>query len=71
MQSNNKLEIEGRIALALNSLKKGNYESIQGAAALYKVNYVTLTRRYYRVKSRRETIPNSRKLTLIEELVLL
>lgn len=71
MQRNNKLHDEGIIALALQEYIDGKHKSLRKAAASYGVCKTKLTRRYYKITSRRDTPPNSKKLTSTEEAVLL
>ncbi|KFY89750.1 hypothetical protein V500_05516 [Pseudogymnoascus sp. VKM F-4518 (FW-2643)] len=61
---------EGRILLAIQSIKQGHIQSIRAAAMLYDVPKATLRRRAYSVTSRRNSTPNLRKLTLYEESAL-
>jgi hypothetical protein len=58
---------EGRILLAKQAIKQGQIQSIRAAAASYDVYLETLRRRVNGIPSRRDSPPNSRKLTLCEE----
>jgi hypothetical protein len=62
---------EGKILLALQALQNDPKLSAQGAAKIYEVNPRTLQRRRRGIRSRRDIIPNSRKLSDLEEKVLL
>jgi hypothetical protein len=62
---------EGRILLAIQAIKLGQFQSARVAAVSYDVSYITLHRRIYGMASRRDTTPNSRKLTPIEELAII
>ncbi|KFZ02368.1 hypothetical protein V500_00241 [Pseudogymnoascus sp. VKM F-4518 (FW-2643)] len=61
---------EGRIILAIKALKEGNIKSIRAAAMSYDVLFELLRTRLNGVTSRRDSTPNSRKLTLYEESAL-
>ncbi|KFY79439.1 hypothetical protein V499_01568 [Pseudogymnoascus sp. VKM F-103] len=61
---------EGRILLAITALKEGNIKSIRAAAMSYDVPFESLRARLNGVTSRRDSTPNSRKLTLYEESAL-
>ena len=61
---------EGRILLALQALKLGQFKSIQAAATAYDVPPSTLRDRFHGMPSRRDCTPNSRKLTPEEELAI-
>ena len=63
--------IESRIILALEALKKDPKLSIQSLASIYKVSRTTLQHRLTGRQSRRDISANSKKLTPIEETVLL
>jgi len=65
------LNQEGRILLAMQALKQGQSKSIQVAAISYDVPRSTLRHRINRMLSRRDSIPNSQKLTPIEELAII
>lgn len=62
---------EGRILLALNAFRKGQYPSIPKVAAAFDVNTKTLRRRLKGVSARTDTIANCRKLSATEESTLL
>ncbi|KFY68776.1 hypothetical protein V496_00801 [Pseudogymnoascus sp. VKM F-4515 (FW-2607)] len=61
---------EGRILLAINAIKQGQFQSVRAATALYDIPRTTLRNRIYRMASRRDSIPNLQKLTLYEESAL-
>ena len=61
---------EDRIVLAIQAIKQGHIQSVWAAATSYDVPYSTLYRRLRGMTSRRDSIPNSRKLTPYEELAL-
>ena len=64
------LNQEGRILLAIQSLKQGQTQSVRAAATSYDISKLTLRSRINRIPSRRDSLPNSRKLTPIEELAI-
>ena len=57
--------------LALQAIKNDPSLSARSAAKLYKVSHVTLTRRMKGSTSRRDSPPNSAKLTKLEEKVII
>ena len=61
---------EGRIALALQAYRKGQFSSLRSAAKTYIVSHSTLTRQSQGTPSRLDSIPSNRKLTLTEESAL-
>jgi hypothetical protein len=61
---------EGCILLAIQAIKQGQFQSIRAATILYNVLYSTVYHRINGIASRRDTTPNSRKLTPEEELAL-
>ena len=61
---------EGRIILAIKAIKEGNIKSIRAAAMSYDVPFESLRTRLNGVTSRRDSTPNSRKLTPYEESAL-
>lgn len=65
--SQNSVEQEGRILLALQSLQNGQVRLIRADAALYSVPRSTLTLRAKGIVSRGDTRANSHKLTQLEE----
>ncbi len=71
MQSSQSLNLEGRLLLALQAYSLSKIKSLRAAALSYDVPYTTLYRRYRGISSRRESQPNSRKLSNTEEEVLL
>ena len=66
MQSSYDSQKEGRILLAIQAINSGQIESLYKAASSYDVSYGTLYRRYYGTPARRDSQPNSKKLTPIE-----
>jgi hypothetical protein len=58
---------EGRIQLAKQAIKQGQFQSIRVAAEVYDVPERTLGYRIHGRTSRDDCTPNSRKLTLYEE----
>jgi helix-turn-helix, Psq domain len=61
---------EGRILLAIQAVKLGHFQSVQAAAISYDICDSTLRNRINGMASQRDVIPNSRKLTPIEELAI-
>ena len=57
--------------LALQALQNNPKLSIRRAAEIYSIHYRTLHRRQKGIQSRRDTIPNSRKLSNLEEEILI
>jgi len=68
-QSNHKKSSnqEGRILLAKQAIKLGQIKSIRAAGETYDVPWETLRDRINGLPSRRDSTPNSRKLTPYEE----
>ena len=62
---------EARMLLALQALQNNPKLSIRRAAEIYSIHYRTLHRRQKGIQSRRDTIPNSRKLSNLEEEILI
>ncbi len=58
---------EGRILLAIQALKLGQIQSVKAAAVTYDIPRSTLQRRIKGITSRRDSRPNSQKLTSQEE----
>jgi hypothetical protein len=71
MRSSYDPQKEGRILLAIQAVNSGQIKSLKAAARSYDVPYTTLNERYHGILSRRDSQPNSRKLTDTEEEVLL
>jgi len=71
-QPNNTQSIqqEGRIALAMDALKKGHFTSVRGAAESYDIVNSTLLRRVHGRPAQRNSRPTNCKLTDIEESTL-
>ena len=61
---------EGRILLAINAIKQGQFQSVRAAAASYDIPRTTLRDRIHGMASRRDSIPNLQKLTPYEESAL-
>ena len=61
---------EGRILLAIQSIKEGHIQSIRASAMSYDVPYTTLYERLNGKAPRRDSTPKSRKLTSYEESAL-
>lgn len=61
---------EGQIILALQALEKDSTLSLRAAAEIYAVHYTKLSRRRRGMQSRRDIPANSRKLTDLEESVI-
>jgi hypothetical protein len=64
------LNQEGCILLATQAIKLNQFKSIRAATISYDLIPRTLERRIHGMTSRRDSIPNSRKLTPIEELAV-
>jgi hypothetical protein len=62
---------EARMLLALQALQNDLKLSVRRAADIYKVNHMTLRRRQNGIQSRRDSIPKSRRLSNLEEEILL
>lgn len=62
---------EGRILLAIQAVKLGQFQTLKAAATSYDVPRITLYNRINGMTSRRDSIPNSRKLTPEEESALI
>ena len=58
---------EARVILALKAIKNSEKLSIRAAAKAYSVPFTTLRDRRAGRPARRDTSPNSRKLTKLEE----
>ncbi|KAK7570464.1 hypothetical protein V3481_019323 [Fusarium oxysporum f. sp. vasinfectum] len=61
---------EARILLALQALQNNPNLSTRRAATIYQVNYRTLQRRHNGIQSRCDWIPKSRKLSDLEEQII-
>ncbi|KAJ3527259.1 hypothetical protein NM208_g10786 [Fusarium decemcellulare] len=61
---------EARILLALQALQNNTKLSVRRAADIYKVNRMTLGRRQNGLQSRRDWIPKSRRLSDLEEQII-
>ena len=62
---------EARILLALQALQNNPKLSLRRAAEIYKVTRMRLWRRQQGIQSRRDTIQKSRKLSNLEEEILI
>ena len=62
---------EGRIALAIQALKRGQVSSINAAAKIYNVTELTLQEYIKGINIQYDSIPINRKLTTIEESTLI
>jgi len=72
-QSNNTQlnQKEGRIALAIQAFKQGHFNSLKAACVSYDVPYSTTRDRVNGRAPRRESYPNNKKLTDLEESTLI
>jgi hypothetical protein len=61
---------EAQVNLALEALKRNPALSIRAAAKIYSVSKTRILRRRKHQLSRRDTMPNSRKLTNLEESII-
>src|SRR5579859_6388152 len=61
---------ESDMILALNTLRMAPHLKIKKVAHIHNVPRTTLSDRYHGKPSRQDTQPNSRKLTELEELVI-
>src|SRR6478736_9809228 len=61
---------EARILLALQALQNNPKLSLRCAADMYKVNRITLRRRQNGLQSRCDWIPKSRRLSNLEEQII-
>jgi hypothetical protein len=62
---------EARILLALQALQNDSKLSLRRAANIYEVNYWKLRRRQNGIQSRCDFIPKSRKLSDLEEQIII
>jgi hypothetical protein len=62
---------EGRLLLAKQAIEQGQFQSNRRAAKVYDANRETLRQRRRGRSSRRNCVPNSRKLTDLEESVII
>src|SRR5699024_5736845 len=70
-KSQNSIEQEGRVLLALSALEKSQIQSVRQAADHFQVPQTTLRRRLHGITSRSEKRANNHKLTQNEEESLL
>ncbi len=61
---------EGRVALAIQAYKIGQFKHLFTACKAFNTLYSTASRRVKGVLERRVSLPNSRKLTDLEEQTL-
>ena len=61
---------EARVILALEAIKKDEELSIRAAAKIYNVPATTIRHRRDGLIARRDAVPNSKKITQLEEEVL-
>src|SRR5688500_6123798 len=61
---------EARILLALQALQNNPKLSLRRAATIYKVPFETLRRRHHGMQSRSNIIPKSRRLSDLEEQII-
>jgi hypothetical protein len=62
---------EGRMALALQAYKQGQFSSLRATASAYDVPESTLQSRVKGVSTRRDLEPINQKLSTTEELTLI
>jgi Tc5 transposase DNA-binding domain len=62
--------LEGKVLLAIQAIKLGQFRSVRAAATLYEISEATLRYRIHGRASRCDIPPNSKKLTPIEELAI-
>ncbi|GKU08368.1 unnamed protein product [Fusarium langsethiae] len=63
-------DYEARILLALHAYQNNSKSGLKRAAKTYKVGYGTLWRRHKGIQSRRDTITKSRRLSNLEEQII-
>jgi hypothetical protein len=62
---------EGRVALAVQAFKQGQFSSLRAAANMFDIPEPTLRRRVKGIIARRDSTPINQKLTTIEESTLI
>ena len=62
---------EARLLLALQALQNNPDLKLRQTARLYQVDYYALRRRHNGIQSQRDTIPKSRKLSDLEEQIII
>src|ERR1700722_5102862 len=62
---------EGKISLAMSAIDRNQFQSVRAATKTYNVTRTTLRRQRDKICSRRDSKPNSKKLTDLEELVII
>ena len=61
--SNNSIEKEGRVLLAISAIEKQEIKSIRKAARVFNITHTILRRRLNRMTSRSQIRANSHKIT--------
>jgi hypothetical protein len=61
---------EGRIELAIQAFKKGQFQSLQAAALTYDAPITTVRHRARGIRSRRDSQPSNRKLSSTGETLI-
>jgi hypothetical protein len=61
---------EARLLLALQALQNNPKLKLRPTARLYQVDYYALRRRHNGIQSQRDTTPKSRKLSDLEEQII-
>ena len=69
-QQENPLFQEGRLVLAINAYKQGQFSSLRSAVTTYDVPLTTAQRRNKGIKPRRGSIALNRRLILAQEEIL-
>ena len=64
------IQKEGRISLAISAIDQGQFQSERRVAATYDVPRSTLRLRRAGTTARRNCEPNSKKLTMLKESVI-
>ena len=62
---------EGRVVLAISAINQNQFQSVRRAAETYNVPETTLRDRRAGKALRRDCEPNSKKLTKLEEIVII
>jgi helix-turn-helix, Psq domain len=65
------IQNEGRISLAISAIDRNQIQSVRRAVAIYSIPRTTLRRRRTGTTARRDCEANSKKLTKLEELVII
>src|SRR6266576_62506 len=69
-QSSQFSQKEGRIVLAIQAFKRGQFKNLKAAAKSYDAPYSTIRDRMKGHPSRHDSVPGNRKLTTTEESTL-